>query len=465
MRQKAIQVGILSIIALQMALSPLALAQGASINDQRLVQLYSSLQRNPASTYVQQQITTERERLRVLIDDELNNSINALLSSEKNPTQTPYEQERAVVTMLQSRDEAAKVDMDLLKGDSTYYLNASRPAASGSTRITASYPEFLAQQAILEERLASTEFFLKLHQERFQKLTQQQQIEQFSLLITIGQYMLVIVVIIFLERLGRTTLFRAIKNRNRRYAVMKIYTGLIYVLVGLWLIIKLSSEHPDIITSFAIVGAGIAVALQDVLKDIVGWAIILQRRLFSLGHRVSIGDVTGDVIDIGLLRTTLMEVASRAEDDIHRTGKTVLVPNSCVLRESVRNYNTTSDFLETQMQFYVMIESDWQRGQTIVEQVLKEETDAYFQKAQRQQAARTHHFYFSRESHGPRVFLEIGDRGVLFTLRFLVPIGERRSVTSRITTSILERFAAEKPRIHIAFAFFRESHDEKGIIT
>ena len=66
----------------------------------------------------------------------------------------------------------------------------------------------------------------------------------------------------------------------------------------MWLLSKLVSDHPNVIASLAIVGAGIAVALQDIVKDIVGWIIVLQRRLYTLGDRVSIGNHTGDVIEI-----------------------------------------------------------------------------------------------------------------------------------------------------------------------
>ncbi len=422
-----------------------------SIDQRRLASLYAMLQRAPTSTALQAQVKAERARIRGLIDDQLNAFVNRALDTSADAA--PYERERSLVAVLESKVDEAKVDQDLLRENAA----AGASSSAGVPATTAGTPEYLAKSAVLEERIASTEFFLNQHRERLAKLARQQRLEQFSTLITAAQYLLLLAAVVFLERLGRTTFFRGIKNRNRRYAAMKAFTTGIYLLLVVWLIVRFSIEYPGFVTSFAIVGAGIAVALQDVLKDVVGWAVILQKRLFALGHRVSIGKLTGDVIDIGLLRTTLMEVATRAEDDVHRTGKTLLVPNSYILREPVLNYNATSDFVETQLQFHVVAESNWRRAEEILLEILREETDAFSQKAQRQQASRTYHFLFTHESKGPRVFLDVGDRGVVFTLRFLVPIGERRATSSRITAKILERFAAENPRIELAFGFIRQN--------
>ena len=72
--------------------------------------------------------------------------------------------------------------------------------------------------------------------------------------------------------------------------------------------------------SFAlgVAGAGVAVALQDLLASIAGAFSIGFSKLYVVGDRVQIGDTRGElVIDIGLLRTTLMEVGSWVGRDLY----------------------------------------------------------------------------------------------------------------------------------------------------
>ena len=69
--------------------------------------------------------------------------------------------------------------------------------------------------------------------------------------------------------------------------------------------------------AIGVAGAGVAVALQDVLASIAGAFSIGFSRLYGAGDRVQIGDTRGDVIDIGLLRTTLIEVGNWVSSDLY----------------------------------------------------------------------------------------------------------------------------------------------------
>jgi small-conductance mechanosensitive channel len=77
--------------------------------------------------------------------------------------------------------------------------------------------------------------------------------------------------------------------------------------------------------AFGVVGAGVAVALQDVLASIAGAFSIGFSKLYAMGDRVQIGDTRGDVIDIGLLRTTLIETGNWVCRDLYN-GRIVRSP-------------------------------------------------------------------------------------------------------------------------------------------
>ena len=292
---------------------------------------------------------------------------------------------------------------------------------------------------------------LPLQQERLAKLTQQNRIEQFAVFIRIGLYIGILVLIVLIERAIRKVFLRKIQQHSQRYLLTKLFTFTVYAVTILWLLTKLFSENPGILASLAIVGAGLAVSLQDVVKDTVGWLIIMQRRPFSLGDRITIGSHTGDVIDIGILRTTLLEVGTSAQSEAwERTGKTLYVPNAAVLTRELLNYNTTSDFTKAEMQVTVTYEGDWKKAETILQTILAEETAEFTEKEARQYQKRTWLFYVSDESKVPQVYTDLADDGVRFILRFTVPVGKRRDVISKISVKILERFDTE-PHIELAY--------------
>lgn len=61
---------------------------------------------------------------------------------------------------------------------------------------------------------------------------------------------------------------------------------------------------------FGVVGAGVAFALQEVIASFAGWVAISLGQFYKTGDRVQLGGIMGDVIDIRLLRTTLMEIGA-----------------------------------------------------------------------------------------------------------------------------------------------------------
>lgn len=453
------RIGAASVLAIIFVFQPI-LAQGDAqpISETTLTALYKAkLARTEADPYVEKRILDERARIRSQIDDELNQFLSERSKEEAAATAgdltTAVERQKAVVASLEERLRDREVDLDLLNEEEKRFYLANEPPADteGEYRLTETHFALLAKKAILEERIAATKFFMTPQRERLQKLAFDLRLQQFAGLINVGKYVLLLLLIFFLERFIRAKFLVRIKNRSRRYAVMKMFTATVYIMIIFWMLGRLFAEHPGILTSFAIVGAGLAVALSDVVKDFIGWAVIVQGRRFSLGQRISVGSVTGDVIDIGVLRTTLLEVAMAGSVDLDRTGRTVFIPNWHVLQCALANYNTTSDYLKAEMNVTVTYESEWSRARQILQEVLTQLTSEYLEKARMQALMRTQQFYYSHEMRESIVYTDLGADGVQFTLRFFVPVGERRAVMSAISEKILERFHAETPPISLAY--------------
>lgn len=444
---------------LSLALMPvMASAQQSTAYDERqLTALYQAyLKKNSSDAYLEKRIADERLRIRKQADDE----VKAIVSPAGTDDQLidtaalpkAVDRQRTLVTSMEEQLRGLKVDIDLLmEEERAYYSPQSGTGSTDSLRLTTSHGQLMAKKAILEERVNALEAGLALQNDRLSKLNRTQWYEQFSYFFGFLTYGAVILIAIVGDRLIRRRIVRRIQEKNRRYLVAKIVTASIYIITGMWLLSKLVSDYPSVIASLAIIGAGIAVALQDILKDIVGWIIVLQRRLYTLGDRVCIGRYTGDVIDIGPLRTTMLEVSVDGLLNAHeRTGKTLNIPNSMVLRESVLNYNTTSDFMGVEMQVTVTYDSDWKKAETLLLEMLQKEAGAFVEQARKQQRRRTALFYTVWEVGEPEVHTDIASSGILFTLKFTVPIGHRRMVVTAISKDVLEKFT---PKNKIVLAY------------
>src|ERR1700678_446849 len=131
-------------------------------------------------------------------------------------------------------------------------------------------------------------------------------------------------------RVLEQTLPRRFGQADARYRVRKfvVFTG--YLAILLFLAILFEDRLGRLSFALGVAGAGVAVALQDLLASIAGAFSIGFSKLYVVGDRVQIGDTRGDVIDIGLLRTTLMEVGSWVGRDLY-SGRIVRSANNTVL--------------------------------------------------------------------------------------------------------------------------------------
>lgn len=455
-RLRSLIIGLL--LALSLAAPSPALAAEIK-TDLALRQLFlAQLQRKTPDPALDTRITAERARVKREALAELKTIVDAASgeAGDKSPQTiapgTALQKQSALVDILKARRQETKVDLDLIGEDvnavDKTIAGAKGVALDGAVRRKA---DILARKASLEEHLTATDDVLAQEQDRLQRLTVQERYANFAGVLQIAAYIGILALIVVAERFVRRHLIVRIRDRNRRYFAVKIFAGSVYVLVIGWLLYRLSGDYPGFVTSFAIVGAGIAVALQSIIKDIVGWVLIVQKRLFRIGQRVTIGPHTGDVADISLLRTTLVEVHNSANPDIARAGQTLYLPNSLVLEGPVLNFHATSDFVEGEIPVTVTYGSDWKQAEGILREILREEVGRYVERARAQHHLRTAHFFASQEPPEPRVFTDLAPDGILFTLRFQIPIGSKRNIISAISRKILERFSAASPKIDLAY--------------
>src|SRR6516225_10513645 len=91
-----------------------------------------------------------------------------------------------------------------------------------------------------------------------------------------------------------------------------------------------ASELGAITTFAGFLGAGIAVALQNVILSVAGYFFLIGKYGVKVGDRVQVAGITGDVVDIGLVRLHLMEIGGGGS--ARPTGRVVAVSNAVVFQ-------------------------------------------------------------------------------------------------------------------------------------
>jgi small-conductance mechanosensitive channel len=172
-------------------------------------------------------------------------------------------------------------------------------------------------------------------------------------------------------RVLEQTLPRRFGRADSRYKVRKFVVFSGYLLILLFLAILFEDRLERLSFAVGVAGAGVAVALQDVLASIAGAFSIGFSKLYAVGDRVQIGDTRGDVIDIGLLRTTLLETGNWVSRDLYN-GRIVRIPNSTVLKGSVFNYSQGFHFIWDEIKVLLTTTSDFQLAREMLLRVAKE---------------------------------------------------------------------------------------------
>ena len=266
-----------------------------------------------------------------------------------------------------------------------------------------------------------------------------------TVLVLIIGYSFFIIVVKFVNR--------GVKDLKVKHLLRR---GILYVLTVLMLVyiaFVWFQNVSSLTIIFGVAGAGIALALQEVLLCIAAWLYIILRRPFEIGERVELGGIKGDVIDIRLFQTALLEVGNWVEGE-QSTGRMVNVPNSMVFKKESYNYSKGFEFIWNEIRVLVTFESDWKRGEEIMLTHARSYTEGMEKLVSRKIDRMARHYLIYYEKLTPIVYVDIKDSGVQLTLRHLVEARSRRIAHDALCRKILEDFENEK-EVNFAYTTYR----------
>ena len=250
-------------------------------------------------------------------------------------------------------------------------------------------------------------------------------------------------------RVLEQTLPRRFGRADARYRVRKFLVFSGYLSILLFLAILFEDRLGRLSFAFGVVGAGVAVALQDVLASIAGAFSIGFSKLYTVGDRVQIGHTRGDVIDIGLLRTTLMETGNWVSRDLYN-GRVVRIHNSTVLKGSVFNYTQGFQFIWDEIKVLFTTASDYRLAREMLLRVAKDAIAGYLLEAQISWNAMSENYGSVNPPLEPTVALVVNAGSLEFSVSYVVDYTKRTAVQDQLFTKIVEEIANSKGRLEWA---------------
>jgi small-conductance mechanosensitive channel len=151
------------------------------------------------------------------------------------------------------------------------------------------------------------------------------------LVLRIGLLVASIAVILAISEGWRRATFRYLHDVRRRRQFLVLRRFAVGIALTLVIAFGLVSEVGSVATYIGFLTAGIAVALQTVILAVVAYFFLIGRYGVRVGDRITLAGVTGRVVDIGLVRINLMELAG---PDLHSTGRLVMLSNAVIFQPS-----------------------------------------------------------------------------------------------------------------------------------
>jgi small-conductance mechanosensitive channel len=254
------------------------------------------------------------------------------------------------------------------------------------------------------------------------------------------------------NRVLRNLLKVRVKDPSHLHTLHMLVRNAVYVAGGVVILFIWLGSGSNFTVAMGILGAGIAFASQEVIGSFAGYLNIVTGNLYRIGDRVRIGDVTGDVLDISILRTTVMEIGEWVQADQY-TGRVVTVANRVVFSAPVFNYTQHWQYLWDEIMIPVTYGSDWQRAGEIMLEHAQTYTSHFQEQAQVELDEMAKSFPVHATTVEPTLYIIMTDNWIEITLRYVVDPRERRQVKGQLHHELLQHFQSE-PAITVASATF-----------
>ncbi len=259
-----------------------------------------------------------------------------------------------------------------------------------------------------------------------------------SVLVRVVGILLALGLILVLSEIWRRITFRYIGDPRRRRQFLVMRRVVIGFLIFIVLVLGFVSEFSSLATFAGFITAGIAVGLQAVLLSVAAYFFIIGRYGIRVGDRISVAGVTGDVVDIGLVRFYLMELAGTGLD-FYPTGRIVVISNAVLFQTGTPLFKQIPGTEYAWHEVVVMIAPDGNHkdAQEKLVATVNAVYAQYREEIERQHADIERRVDIQVASPRPEARLQFADAGLELLVRYPVEIRKAPDIDEEMTRKVL----------------------------
>ena len=266
-----------------------------------------------------------------------------------------------------------------------------------------------------------------------------------SVLLRVLGIVFALAVIFGLSEIWRRITFRYVHDarRRRQFLVMRrVVIGFLFVIV---LILGFVSEFSSLATFAGFITAGIAVGLQAVLLSVAAYFFIIGRYGIRVGDRISVAGITGDVVDIGLVRLYLMEMAGTGLD-FYPTGRIVVFSNSVLFQTGTPLFKQIPGTEYSWHEVVVMVapNGDHKLAEDKLVAAVNEVYSKYRGEIERQHSNVERRVDIQIATPRPEARLQFANDGLELLVRYPVEIRNAPDIDEQMTRKVLQLIQADE---------------------
>ncbi|WP_373035448.1 mechanosensitive ion channel domain-containing protein [Sulfurimonas sp.] len=307
----------------------------------------------------------------------------------------------------------------------------------------------LKQLERFETALETMEVTAEVYQKRLEilEINVNKDIEvQIIKLAKIGVVVLVVFLIFFLLKLF---VKKYITDNERFYMANKIITFINVTLIILIVFFNYIENASYLVTILGFASAGIAIAMKDWFMSILGWLVIVIGGSIHVGDRIRVDmggmKYVGDVMDISLLRMTILEdITLTAITQNRRAGRIIFVPNNYVFTHMIANYTHSS--LKTVwdgVHVTISFDSNHKKAMHLAKEIVKKYSKGYTDITRKQLNKLRNQYSLKNTNVEPRIFSFIEPNGISIDSWYLTNAYATLTLRSVISVEIIDAFNAE----------------------
>jgi small-conductance mechanosensitive channel len=336
-----------------------------------------------------------------------------------------------------SRESAKEQAKGFAKNTKTSSRDESKAAADAALDSLKHHRQDQKNLADLAKRIADQEKLNGIYG-KWIGLVEVRQESALHNMIEVVLWILLVALMVYLANrlIDRFTI--TLKTENKRVetlrAVMKVSAQAVGALVVLFLIFGLPSQTTTIL---GLAGAGLTVAMKDFIMAFLGWFSLMGKNGLRVGDWVEINGVAGEVVEIGLLKTVLLETGNWT-DAGHPTGRQVSFMNNFAIEGHFFNFTTSGQWMWDELQLTIPSDQDPYTVIDGLQKLVEKDTDENARKAESEWSKSTTRYRVQSFSAAPAINVKPSGSGVEVGVRYITRANDRHETRKRLYGAVVE---------------------------